>query len=46
VKEFSDLKVRELGAGELEAGRTVESIGLCTALKAAHAAEFASLAAH
>ena len=46
VKEFSDLKVRELGAGELEAGRTVESIGLCTALKAAHAAELDALVAN
>ena len=45
VKAFGEAKVREIGAGALEVGRTVESIGLCAALKAVHAAEFEALAA-
>jgi hypothetical protein len=46
VKAFGEAKVREIGGGELEVGRTVESIGLCAALKAAHAAELEALVAH
>ncbi|MGE0582231.1 MAG: M1 family aminopeptidase [Steroidobacteraceae bacterium] len=45
VRDFGEAKVREIGAGELEVGRTVESIGLCAALKAAHGAEFEALVA-
>jgi aminopeptidase N len=45
MQAFGAARVREMGSGELEVGRTVESIGLCAALRAAHAAEFGELVA-
>jgi len=40
VKEFGAKKVKQLGTGELEFQRAVESIAICTAQKAAHQDEF------
>jgi hypothetical protein len=45
VKTFGATKVRQLGAGELEFQRAVESIAICTAQKAAHQEEFKALLA-
>lgn len=45
VKAFGTTKVRQLGTGELEFQRAVESIAICTAQKAAHQDEFKALVA-
>ncbi len=45
VKAFGTTKVRQLGTGELEFQRAVESIAICTAQKAAHQDEFKALLA-
>jgi aminopeptidase N len=43
VQAFGARKVRESGRGELELGRALESIGLCTALRAAHQDDLGAL---
>jgi aminopeptidase N len=43
VNAFGDRKIRELGAGQLEVDRTVESIDLCVALKGHHSSEFKAM---
>jgi hypothetical protein len=45
VKAFGAAKVRQLGTGELEFRRSVESIEICMAQKAAHGDEFRALLA-
>ena len=45
VTAFGMTKVRQLGAGELELRRAVESIEICAAQKAAHQHEFEALLA-
>jgi aminopeptidase N len=45
VKAFGTKKVKQLGTGELEFQRAVESIDICTAQKAAHQGEFTALLA-
>jgi hypothetical protein len=45
VKAFGATKVKQLGTGELEFQRAVESIEICMAQKAAHADEFKALLA-
>ena len=45
VKAFGATKVQQLGTGELEYLRSVESIEICMAQKAAHGDEFKALLA-
>jgi Peptidase family M1 domain/Peptidase M1 N-terminal domain/ERAP1-like C-terminal domain len=45
VKAFGATKVRQLGTGEFEFRRSVESIEICMAQKAAHAGDFKALLA-
>ena len=45
VKAFGATKVKQLGTGELEFRRSVESIEICMAQKAAHGDEFKALLA-
>jgi hypothetical protein len=45
VKAFGAAKVKQLGTGELEFQRAVESIDICAAQKAAHQDEFKTLLA-
>lgn len=45
VKAFGATKVKQLGTGELEFRRSVESIEICMAQKAAHEQEFKALLA-
>jgi hypothetical protein len=45
VKAFGSSKVKQLGTGELEFQRAVESIAICTSQKAAHQNEFRALLA-
>ena len=45
VKAFGATKVKQLGTGELEFRRSVESIEICMAQKAAHKEEFKALLA-
>jgi phage host-nuclease inhibitor protein Gam len=45
VKAFGATKVQQLGTGELEFRRSVESIEICMAQKAAHGGEFKALLA-
>ena len=46
ARAFGQAKVRQLGTGELELQRAMESVAICTAQKAAHLRDFEALTAH